>query len=117
MPTGYELYGSFPWRRPVLCVRNDPPSSPTGKRCIVGIAPTGDFVGHANEIARHNGVEWLFDVPEVGWRTFNKCSLTHLYWTGTSWSNWPPSTGSATYDGGDATSTYGVILDGGNANG
>lgn len=44
-----------------------PPGSPaTGYRVIVGSSPTGDFVGHAGEIAQWNGSAWVFTTPKQG---------------------------------------------------
>jgi hypothetical protein len=33
---------------------------------IVGESPTGDFVGHAGEIAQWNGSVWVFTTPKQG---------------------------------------------------
>ena len=44
-----------------------PPGSPsTGYRVIVGDSPTGDFAGHAGELAQWNGTAWVFTEPKQG---------------------------------------------------
>lgn len=44
-----------------------PPGSPSiGDRVIVGSSPTGDFVGHAGEIAQWSGSAWTFTTPKQG---------------------------------------------------
>lgn len=56
------------WQPPVddLSV-NTPPGSPSvGDRVIVGDSPTGDFVGHAGEIAQWSGSAWVFTTPREG---------------------------------------------------
>jgi hypothetical protein len=46
---------------------NTPPGTPsTGYRVIVGSSPTGDFVGHAGEVAQYDGSDWVFTTPERG---------------------------------------------------
>lgn len=50
-----------------------PPGSPTaGDRVIVGSSPTGDFVGHAGEIAQWSGTAWVFTTPKQGMIAFVK---------------------------------------------
>lgn len=50
---------------------DSPPGSPTtGYRVIVGDSPTGDFVGHAGEIAQYNGSSWVFTTPQHGMIAF-----------------------------------------------
>lgn len=56
-----------------------PPGSPTtGYRVIVGDSPTGDFSGHAGEIAHYNGSAWVFTTPRKGMITYAK-DLSTLY--------------------------------------
>lgn len=50
---------------------DSPPGSPsTGYRVIVGDSPTGDFVGHAGEIAQYNGSAWVFTTPQHGMKVY-----------------------------------------------
>lgn len=46
-----------------------PPASPAaGARYIVAAGATGDWAGHDNAIAYHDGTAWLFYGPIQGWR-------------------------------------------------
>lgn len=50
---------------------NAPPGSPSDGDCyIVGSAPTGDWAGHANDVAMYIGTAWLFRTPKNGWRAY-----------------------------------------------
>jgi hypothetical protein len=52
---------------------NTPPVGPaTGYRVIIGDSPTGDFVGHAGEIAQYDGSAWVFTAPKQGTHVFVK---------------------------------------------
>jgi Protein of unknown function (DUF2793) len=51
----------------VIAITNDPPAAPVDDEFyIVGVAPTGDFVGHATHIAYHVGGVWRFQTPVKG---------------------------------------------------
>lgn len=56
------------WQPPVddRGVDNPPGSPATGYRVIVGSSPSGDFVGHAGELAQWNGTAWVFATPKEG---------------------------------------------------
>jgi hypothetical protein len=59
------------WQPPVDDIANDPPASPSsGDRVLVGGTPTGDFVGHAWEIAQWDGSDWVFTEPKEGTITY-----------------------------------------------
>lgn len=65
-----------------------PPGSPSnGYRVIVGGSPTGDFVGHAREIAHWNGTIWVFTTPKQGMVTYVK-DENELYKQTSSSSPW-----------------------------
>lgn len=76
LPVGALPDGSIPPKKlenpfAVLKVqdqRNDPPgSSPSaGTMYLVGISPTGDFVGHKREVARWTGTMYQFIAPSEG---------------------------------------------------
>lgn len=56
----------------VTAIANDPPGSPAdGARYIVGSAPTGVWVGHANAVAYYSS-GWLFAMPDSGWLAYVK---------------------------------------------
>jgi hypothetical protein len=51
---------------------NAPPAAPVdGKSWLVGAAPTGDWEGHAGEIASRQTGEWLFAKPAQGMQVFD----------------------------------------------
>ena len=48
----------------VVDIADTPPGSPAeGDLYIVGTSPTGDFVGHNNELAQYLTSGWVFDTP------------------------------------------------------
>lgn len=48
-----------------------PPGSPVnGDTYIVGPAPTGAWVGKANQVAVWDGSAWVFGVPRLGWLAY-----------------------------------------------
>jgi len=67
------------WQDPVSSIVDAPTGSETGLvRYLVSATPTGDFVGHANEIAEYDGVNWAFNLPSAGSITY-VISLDRLY--------------------------------------
>lgn len=51
---------------------NDPPATAQDGECwIIGSAPTGDWQGHAGELACFAGDGWLFAAPTQGMRVFD----------------------------------------------
>jgi hypothetical protein len=63
----------------VIAIQNAPPEdgspivTPTdGDRYIVGTSPSGDWVGHANDIAAYIGTDWEFLSPQRGWLAYNR---------------------------------------------
>jgi ethanolamine utilization microcompartment shell protein EutS len=67
---------------------NDPPSSPAaGDLVVVGLSPTGAFVGKSNRLAQFNGTLWVTAIaPE---RTVVGDKTTGMYYrfTATTWVN------------------------------
>ncbi len=54
---------------------NAPPASPAdGASWIVGTAPSGDWSGHAGQIALRQAGNWLFAAPSVGMVVFDKAA-------------------------------------------
>ncbi|HCF24638.1 MULTISPECIES: DUF2793 domain-containing protein [unclassified Novosphingobium] len=50
-----------------------PPASPgEGQSWLVAAAPTGDWSGHAGEIASRQSGNWLFTAPVAGMRLLNR---------------------------------------------
>lgn len=58
----------------VIAAQDDPPSSPApaeGDCYIVGLTPTGDWVGHESAVAMFMGGGWRFTAAKYGMRAFN----------------------------------------------
>ena len=63
-----------------------PPGTPEdGDRYIVAAAPTGDWAGHAGEIAYRRDGGWFFMSPRPGWLAWLIDEASLVYWTGTAW--------------------------------
>ncbi|MGQ0609807.1 MAG: DUF2793 domain-containing protein [Paracoccaceae bacterium] len=63
-----------------------PPASPAlGDRHIVGVAPTGDWAAHQDEIALWNGSAWEFFAPLQGWRAYVAGEAAVLVYDGSGW--------------------------------
>jgi hypothetical protein len=74
------------WQESVKSWINDPPATPIAiGRYLVNTAPTGDWVGHANEIATWNGVAWGFQTPNDGWATWIEDADILRVFNGTAW--------------------------------
>lgn len=74
------------WQDSVIDELNDPPGTPAeGDRYLVDTAPTGAWVGHAEEIAEWDGSAWEFFAPNDGWSIFiEDIDLLEVYNAG-SW--------------------------------
>lgn len=54
---------------------DDPPASPAEGECwLAGTAPTGDWDGHAGELACYEAGTWIFIVPRDGIRLLDRSS-------------------------------------------
>ena len=52
---------------------DEPPAAPADGECwLVGASPTGDWTGHAGEIAGYQAGNWLFAKAVEGMRIFDK---------------------------------------------
>lgn len=70
----------------------DPPSDPLdGRAWIVGEAPTGDWVGHAGEIAVWTEGGWRFVAPAPGMTAWLSTASLWLWHDGNAWrtEGWP----------------------------
>jgi len=64
----FALLADFETVAGVESITNTPPASPIeGQSVIIGIAPTGAFATHANEIARYTTGAWVFTAPARGY--------------------------------------------------
>ena len=63
-----------------------PPALPdTGARYIVGDAPTGDWSGHARDVAVFDDGVWRFFAPRVGWRAYVAAHESLVVHDGSDW--------------------------------
>lgn len=63
-----------------------PPVLPeTGARYIVGAAPSGDWAGHARDVAVFDDGVWRFFAPRVGWRAYVAAHETLVVHDGSDW--------------------------------
>lgn len=69
------------WIEPVDVISNTPDIT---KRILVGTEPTGDFVGHAGEIADYDG-SWSFTVPDTGDACLVESTGDQYQWNGDAW--------------------------------
>lgn len=64
-----EVYGQIS----VIDIQNDPDGVPVeGDAYIVGLSPTGEWIGHENEIAAQIGGGWVYLAPKAGWIAYNQ---------------------------------------------
>lgn len=79
-----------PWIT-VDSIANAPPGSPTlGATVLVGIAPTGAYVGQANALAQWNGAQWVFKNAPLTSLVSVVATGTYLRLTNTGWVEWFP---------------------------
>ena len=67
---------------------NTPPASPVeGSFYIIGAAPSGDWAGHAREMARWSShiSDWDFYTPKNGWMAQSKKARETYRYTGGAW--------------------------------
>lgn len=71
---------------PVISILNTPPGSPAiGDRYLIGTAPTGVWVGLANQIAEWNGTTWVYTIPVTNNVVYVTSTLLTYRFNGTNW--------------------------------
>lgn len=71
---------------PVISQINPPPGGPVaGDRYLVGTAPTGVWVGHANQISEWDGAAWVYTIPVLDDYVYITTTLTTKRFNGTIW--------------------------------
>jgi len=79
---------SFGFQPMVLYRQNDPPGSPAkGDRYIVDDTPTGEWVGHEQDIAWFDGSVWQYDTPDKGWICFVDEDNDFFFFNSVVWQN------------------------------
>jgi hypothetical protein len=63
-----------------------PPAAPVeGARYLLGVAPTGDFAGHAGKVAAFDDGAWRLLTPRAGWRAFVESESRMVVFDGLAW--------------------------------
>lgn len=87
--------------QPVISQLNNPPGSPVlGDRYLINTAPTGAWVGNANNIAEWNGSGWTYTITVLNNIVYVTTTLTTLRYDGSSWIAWA---GTAVLQNGNTT--------------
>jgi microcystin-dependent protein len=70
----------------VQSITNTPPATPVvDEFYIVGLAPTGAWVGHSNAVAWWNGTAWQFEMPTASESHLVEDQDGIFHWNGTTW--------------------------------
>lgn len=75
----------------VINVLNTPPSTPTdGDRYRIGTAPTGLWVGNANNLAQWDAgtSAWIYETPVADNLVYQTATATTFRYNGTGWIQW-----------------------------
>lgn len=80
-----------------LCVEEvqatTPPAVPQeGTVFALGAAPTGDWAGQADMLASFSNGAWMFVLPQIGWRAYDRATGSLRVWDGTGWALPDPQT-------------------------
>ena len=76
---------------PVLSIQNNPQTPNVGDRYLVGLIPTGDWVGKENYLAEGNGTGWIFTTPINDMIIVDTSTDITFRYNGTSWVQWGAS--------------------------
>ncbi len=74
---------------PVISQTNTPPAHVSGERYLIGTAPTGAWVGKANQIAESNGAAWTYTIPVLDDYLYVTSTLVTYRFNGTIWVDAP----------------------------
>lgn len=69
----------------VLNIVNTPAVTTDGTRYLVGTSPSGDFAGHADQLAVRQEGAWVFYTPAAGWVTYNLANGKTYRYNGGVW--------------------------------
>jgi len=79
-----------------------PPATPNDGECwLVGSNPSGEWAGHAGEVAARQAGAWIFAAPRDGMRLLDRSKMQDRYYRGGQWqsaSSPTPVTGGTTVD-------------------
>jgi len=76
---------------PVLSTQNTPQTPNVGDRYLIGLIPTGDWIGKENYLAEGNGTGWIFTTPINDMIIVDTSTDITFRYNGTSWVQWGAS--------------------------
>jgi len=76
---------------PVLSIQNNPQTPNVGDRYLIGLIPTGDWVGKENYLAEGNGTGWIYTTPINDMIIVDTSTDITFRYNGTSWVQWGAS--------------------------
>jgi hypothetical protein len=76
---------------PVLSTQNNPQTPNVGDRYLIGLIPTGDWIGKENFLAEGNGTGWIFTTPINDMIIVDTSTDMTFRYNGTSWIPWGAS--------------------------
>ncbi|WP_037312721.1 DUF2793 domain-containing protein [Ruegeria halocynthiae] len=71
---------------------NPPPVPDAGEVHALGASPTGDWAGHAGQLAAWLDNAWHFVTPDTGWRAWDDSTGQMKIWDGGTWIDPPVAT-------------------------
>jgi len=76
---------------PVLSTQNNPQTPNVGDRYLIGLIPTGDWVGKQNYLAEGNGTGWIYTTPINDMIIVDTNTDITFRYNGTEWKQWGAS--------------------------
>ena len=94
-PRGPSGYDNPYYQEAIEGIMDEPPAVyDHGDRFIVSDTPSGDWIGHNNQIATWIDTnQWYYDTPDVGWAVYDLDQSVHRAWNGTTWVRWESTSG------------------------
>ena len=94
-PRGPSGYDNPYYQEAIEGIMDEPPAVyDHGDRFIVSDTPSGDWIGHNNQIATWIDTDqWYYDTPDVGWAVYDLDQSVHRAWNGTTWVRWESTSG------------------------
>lgn len=76
---------------PVLSIQNNPQTPNVGDRFLIGLIPTGDWIGKENYLAEGNGTGWIYTTPINDMIIVDTSTDITFRYNGTEWKQWGAS--------------------------
>lgn len=80
-----DLVNGLSWMKPAISIQNNPGIETEGFRYIVGDTPTGDWVGHAADIAEYISSAWSFTDATDGDAIYLTSDEVQYNYNGSDW--------------------------------